>query len=278
MDADEANALETFEFEGFAIPEELAILTGGGGDSWQGISSAHMAAYERYCPLRSGQHILEVGCGVGRDAIPIARLQGPQGSYLGVDIIQRSISWCQGNITPRYANATFHHFDILSEFYNPTGSLTVADTSFPIGDGTIDRNILQSVFTHMFEDDIVHFLSEFRRVLRPGGLVLASFFVVDDETLAMADAADGVLTFRHPWSEGCLINDPDTPEGAIAYRRAVFDRILDRGGMTLDQPVHLGSWSGRTGVPDGQDIAILKQGPEAGPWKRLRRRLGIRGS
>jgi SAM-dependent methyltransferase len=278
MGTGESGGAETFEFDGFDIPEDLAILTGGGGDTWQGISSAHMAAYHRYCPLRAGHDVLEVGCGVGRDAIPIAQLIGPTGSYLGVDIIERSIAWCRDNITPRYANATFHHFDVRSEFYNPTGSLTVADTVFPVGDGRIDRIILQSVFTHMFEDDIVHFLSEFRRVLRPGGLVLASFFVVDDETLARADAENGVLTFRHPWADGCLINDPATPEGAVAFTRTVFDRILERSGMVLDQPIHLGSWSGRPGVPDGQDIAILKRGPEPGLLKRLERRLRARGT
>jgi SAM-dependent methyltransferase len=276
MSTGEPSAAETFEFEGFIIPEDLAILTGGGGDTWQGISGAHMAAYERYCPLRAGQYVLEVGCGVGRDAIPIAQLIGPTGTYLGVDIIQRSITWCQDNITPRLTNATFHHFDIHSDFYNPAGTLTAADTAFPLDDGVVDRIVLQSVFTHMWEDDIVHFLSEFRRVLRPGGLVLTSVFIFDDETLAMADAPDGVLTFRHPWSEGCRINDPDTPEGAIAYTRQVFDRILARSGMALDQPIHLGSWSGRTGVPDGQDIAILKRGPDVGLLGKVRRRL--RGS
>jgi len=38
----------------------------------------------------------------------------------------------------------------------------------------------------------------------------------------------------------------------------------------LAEPVHVGSWCGRTGVEDGQDIAILKP---ARPLSFLRRRL-----
>jgi hypothetical protein len=35
----------TFAFEGFDIPVDLAILTGGGEETWAGISAAHLAAY-----------------------------------------------------------------------------------------------------------------------------------------------------------------------------------------------------------------------------------------
>jgi hypothetical protein len=45
--AAEQRAAGTFESEGFVIPEDLAILTGGDRDKWESISRAHMAAYDR---------------------------------------------------------------------------------------------------------------------------------------------------------------------------------------------------------------------------------------
>src|ERR1700722_1711449 len=98
------SAARTFEFAGFRIPKDLAILTGGGEDSWQSISEAHIAAYERYSPVQAGQSVLEVGCGGGRGAIPLLHALGPEGSYVGLDIIGPSIDWCRENITPRVPN------------------------------------------------------------------------------------------------------------------------------------------------------------------------------
>jgi SAM-dependent methyltransferase len=198
---------DSFSFEGFDIPLDLAILTGGGAETWDGISAAHLAAYARYCPLAAGHDVLEVGCGVGRDAIPLARVLGEGGSYVGVDVSGPSIAWCREHITARHPNFGFAHLDIRSEFYNPQGSQAGHEISLPVASSSIDRIILQSVFTHMFEPDITHFLREFRRVLRRHGRVFASFFVLDEESMGLAAetparAVAGSTTSgtpRRPW-------------------------------------------------------------------------------
>jgi SAM-dependent methyltransferase len=250
---------ETFDFEGFAIPDDLAILTGGGEETWLAISLAHMAQYSRYSPIHPGQNVLEIGCGVGRDAIPLIKLLGPDGSYVGVDIIERSISWCRDNIAERYRNATFAHLDVASPFYNPSGRLSGLEVRLPGQDGQFDRIILQSVFTHMFRDEIVHYLSEFRRLLRDDGVVFATFFVADKDSRRLAVESGAELRFERRRGRGCRIADPKNPEGAVGYTSKALGRMLKRGGMVLEQPIHLGFWSGRRETPDGQDVAILKK-------------------
>jgi SAM-dependent methyltransferase len=261
----------TFRFEGFDIPVELAILTGGGEETWAGISAAHLAAYERYCPLRAGHDVLEVGCGVGRDAIPLTRVLGGDGSYVGVDVSQPSIEWCQAHITGPHSNFSFAHLDIRSEFYNPHGTLSAQEVVLPVATDSVDRIVLQSVFTHMFEPDITHFLREFRRVLRPDGRVFVSFFVLGKESLQLASATPEVLKFVHPHGDGCRINDLGYPEAAVGYTPPALRRMVRRGGFAFDQPVHLGSWCGRQDVDDGQDIVILKP-----TWRTLTRRTAGR--
>jgi SAM-dependent methyltransferase len=248
----------SFAFEGFAIPHDLALLTGGGEATWAGIAAAHLAAYARYCPLRPDHDVLEIGCGVGRDAIPLTRVLDGGGSYVGLDVSGPSITWCQENISPRHPDFAFAHLDIHSEFYNPGGVLSGREVTLPVADGSIDRIVLQSVFTHMFEPDITHFLREFRRVLRAEGRVFASFFVLEPESVRLAQETPDVLKFAHARGNGCRINDLASPEAAVAYTPAALRRMVRRARFTLDQPVHLGSWCGRQGVEDGQDIAILK--------------------
>jgi hypothetical protein len=78
-----------------------------------------------------------------------------------------------------------------------------------------------------------------------------------------------VLKFAHVHGDGCRVNDLGYPEAAVGYTPEALARMVRRGGFTFDQPVHVGSWCGRTGVEDGQDVAILKP---AGLLPFLRRR------
>jgi len=253
-----------FDYEGYKIPVELVNLTGGGTETWHMISTGHMDEYKKYLPIDPNHAILEIGCGVGRDAIQLTKHLSEGGSYIGIDIIEPSIKWCQKNITPRFPNFKFLFFDIKSQIHNSSGKIKTTDIRLPIEDNSIDIIILQSVFTHMFEADIVHYLKEFSRVLRSGGKVFTSFFIFDEETLQMAQknklgSHQVTLTFEYPYGDGCRINDENYPEGAVAYTREALNRMLRKSSLVLDQPIHLGHWCGREGVPDGQDIVIMKK-------------------
>jgi ubiquinone/menaquinone biosynthesis C-methylase UbiE len=248
---------EVFDYETYQIPVDLVNLTGGGIDTWHEISVGHMLEYSTYCPIEPDHSIVEVGCGVGRDAIQLTKMLSSHGRYLGVDIIAPSIRWCQDNITQRHPNFRFAHFDVKSQIHNSNGVLSTRDIRLPVPDASVDRVILQSVFTHMFEDDIVHYLKEFRRILHSDGAVFASVFLTDDASLAMAKETGQTLTFPFVYGDDCRINDERFPEGAVGYTEEALARMAQRGGMRFDQPIHRGFWCGRQGVTDGQDICIL---------------------
>lgn len=263
----EVTEQQLFEYKGYRIPVPLVDLTGGGTDTWDVIARGHMEQYAKYAPIGRDASVLEVGCGVGRDAIQLTEHLTSAGSYVGIDIIRPSIEWCQQNITPRHPNFKFHYLDIQSQIHNASGALKVREVKLPVPSASADRIILQSVFTHMFFDDIVHYLREFRRILKPGGRVVTSFFVIDDEVRSMLEAARGELadlplTFAFPHGEGCSINDETYPEGAVAFTPRRIEQMLSKSGMALDQPIHPGFWSGRQGLTDGQDIAVLKADPK----------------
>jgi SAM-dependent methyltransferase len=247
-----------FKYKGYELPVGLVNLTGGGVDTWDIISRGHMEEYARYCPIEPHHTVLEPGCGVGRDAISLTKVLGKNGRYIGIDIIKPSIEWCQQNITPKQPNFVFHYLDIQSQIHNPGGQSATTSYVLPASTLSVDRIVLHSVFTHMFRDDIVHYLREFARVLRPGGLVMASVFVMSDEALEMAAKTNGPLKFEHKLGDGCYINDPEYPEGAVGYTMPALEAILKSGGMRLAQPIHYGFWCGRENVKDGQDILVLR--------------------
>lgn len=254
-----------FKYGSYSIPEDLVIATGGGTDDWERISQYHVEMYRKYTPLNPDDFVLEVGCGVGRDAIQLANILSDKGKYVGFDIIKPSIDWCKQNITKKHKNFTFHYYDIKSQIHNSEGTITTRDIKLPAKDGTVDRIFLHSVFTHMYEKDIIHYLKEFRRVLKPDGLVIASFFVLDDKALDLASKGKGKkhrhpLSFEYKYGKGTYINDKDYPEGAIGFTPKKLQSILRKGGISIHGGfVHRGGWSGIKEASNGQDILILSK-------------------
>jgi len=204
--------------------------------------------------------VLEIGCGIGRDAIPLIDVIGSTGTYLGVDIIKPSIDWCQKHISEKNKNFVFCHFDVRDQLHNSSGKLLTSQIKLPIEDSVIDRIILQSVFTHMFPYDIKHYLKEFERVLKKGGLIYATVFLYDDEIIHSARLTNLTpfnLRFEHELIAGIRLNDPVYPTGAVAYTKVFMDSLVDGSGLFNVRTLN-GAWSGYYKYPDdGQDVIIL---------------------
>jgi len=250
-----------YHYEGFNIPLDLMHLTGGGPDTFDAISKAHIQNIDNFVGLKEDYFVLEIGCGIGRDAIPLTKRLSSRGKYFGMDIIGPSITWCANNITKTCPNFVFKHYDVQDDLHNPGGTIRTQDISLPIENRSVDIIILQSVFTHLLRDDILHYLKEFNRLLKPSGRVYATMFIYNDAILASAKKNNLTiwnLRFDHLYEEGCRINDIKHPTGAVAYTQAVLAQLLQKSGLKLSRPLLKGAWSGYYAVPDdGQDVAIL---------------------
>jgi len=60
--------MSLFEFKGFKIPEHLILLTGAGSETLDTIGQAHITNYKKFMGLEPDMTLLEIGCGIGRDA------------------------------------------------------------------------------------------------------------------------------------------------------------------------------------------------------------------
>lgn len=88
--------------------------------------------------LAPGARVLELGCGVGRIALPLTQFLSAAGSYDGVDVMPAPIRWCADTITPVYPNFRFHALNLHHPLYNPGGAAATDGVTLPFADGSFD--------------------------------------------------------------------------------------------------------------------------------------------
>jgi SAM-dependent methyltransferase len=127
--------------------------------------------------LKENSTVLDMGCGCGKDARSL--LYHPYvEKYIGFDAYRPNIDWCLESIAPRTDERfEFYYIDVLSDCYNPKGTVRGTEVVFPTGDRSIDLAFAASLFTHLLEPDANHYLREVTRVLAPGGLFLPTILV-----------------------------------------------------------------------------------------------------
>jgi arsenite methyltransferase len=102
------------------------------------------------CP---GSTVVDIGCGAGVDSILAARMVGPSGRVIGVDMTAEMVEKATDNaVAAGVTNAEFYQGE--------------ADR-LPVGDGAVDVVISNGVFNLCIDKPKV--LAEVFRVLRPGG-------------------------------------------------------------------------------------------------------------
>ena len=178
-----------------------------------------------FCNLSSASRVLDVGCGPGRLPIGILRLIGEVEKYRGVDVDRRVINWCRNHITKGHRGFQFVHINVRNARYNPKGNRLLKGFKLPFRDGEFDIIYLFSVFSHMIIDELEIYVSEFCRMLDPGGkLFLTGFFEKNVPT--MVANPNG---YRGKW-RGEL--------HCVRYNIDFFKDLLHRNGFAVERFDH----------------------------------------
>jgi SAM-dependent methyltransferase len=207
--------------------------------------------------LEPDERVLDIGCGAGRMARPLAGFLQPPGRYEGFDIVPEGISWCRRRYARAHPHFTFRLADVANPLYHPTGRVPARSYRFPYPDGAFDFAFATSVFTHLLEPEARRYLSEAARVLRPGGRVLLTFFLLDAQTEQLGAQRRWAFPFNEP--HGAAFTVPGgLPEEAVAYPAAWLQERLAELNLRPDGPIRPGSWSGRGDGLSFQDIVVAR--------------------
>lgn len=240
---------------GIEIPVELDFV---GGHLFEETGNEFLKYFTKLGGLKPEHDVLDVGCGIGRMAIPLAGYLNQQGSYKGFDIVPHGIQWCQENITPKYSKFEFFLADVYNKQYNPDGASESANYKFPFADESFDFIFLTSVFTHMLAEDLENYLSEISRVLRPGGTCLITFFLINPKSEALIQSGKSLQDFQHNIGI-CRIVNQDMPESSTGYEEAHIRSLYTKYNLAIIEPIHFGGWSGRETFTSYQDIVCARK-------------------
>ncbi len=174
--------------------------------------------------------ILDFGCGCGRVTRYWAQLDGPE--IHGCDVNPELVAWCSQNLPFMRA--------VRTEVEPPT---SYESDSF-------DLVYALSVLTHLPEALQLPWMSEFRRILRPGGVLV--FTTLGESAKARASRQD-----RADFAAGRLVvNRPDLPGSNLCIALHPYEYVASR----LLEGFTLLSFTNGPPTPGGQDTYVARVG------------------
>lgn len=238
-------------------PDSDSVFVGDG--SYRAVGAEFLGHFIRMGGLRPESSVLDIGSGIGRMAVPLTQyLDADHGRYVGIDPVESGVSWCRKAIAPVYPNFAFQHADIAHELYNPMGKINGKALKLPYPDRTFDFAIMTSIVTHLPPDEVLVYFSEVSRMLKPGGRLFVTAFVVDQVAARNENGRrDPRLGFNRSGDGPCWFVPGLPPLAAVGFDDGFLDRALERGGFsTLLKS--LGHWRGQD-AGHYQDVFVAER-------------------
>ncbi|NEO52712.1 MAG: methyltransferase domain-containing protein [Okeania sp. SIO3B5] len=206
--------------------------------------------------LEPKDHILDVGCNIGTVAYALVHYLHPSGRYEGFDMVKNLISSVQKEITTRKPNFNFNWHNIHHPLYNPTGTILAINFTFPYPDESFNCVCIPHLLTHLQGLEVMHYLDEIHRVLKPGGRCLLICFLINSVSEQLMAKGKNFQQLIYETEYG-FTKDINLPEKGIGFRENLLLQWINERGFNVLEKSY-GSWCGRTSSFK-EDLLILEK-------------------
>ncbi len=236
-------------------PPKGDIYIGSGDFIMQGIHQLELL--KTHINLKQDDSVLDIGSGIGRTAVALTEYLTIEGSYEGFDVVEKGVKWCRHKIGEAFPNFKFSYVPLNNDLYNKN-KVEAKSFKFPYNDNSFDKAFLFSVFTHMSTKEIANYLFEIKRVLKPGGLCLATFFAY---SAAIKEWVASNSHFSFPVDKGNYrLMSKNVKSANIALQADFLDKLIIDAGLRKIKVME-GYWKkdvSKQQNNDYQDIVIIE--------------------
>ena len=204
--------------------------------------------------LSPNSHVLDLGCGCGRLAMPISMLL-ESGKYYGIDVWKDGIEWCRSNISARRPAASFYLAEANNNYYFEARTNAKNIFSVPFAPSeSIDFAFAISLFSHLVYDDALSYYRDVARALKPGGVLYVTGFVID-KFFSQFQRETGQHAQLQEDAEGCFYaySGQDFFAG---FSPAKWQELFAAAGLEV-LSFELGSWALKPGARPYQDTFVV---------------------
>jgi SAM-dependent methyltransferase len=147
--------------------------------------------------FKSGDRVLDLGCGNGRFGIALSERHV---LYEGIDPMLPCIDFCKFAFEG-CSNLNFSHIDVCNDVSNPSGKVQPENFAIPFEANYFENVICYSIFTHLETLGVAqHYISEISRVLKPNGKLFITCY------RSPPDPKPDININRTVYSESDIIN------------------------------------------------------------------------
>lgn len=239
-----------------------------GPEHFLGAMSALFPELVQRGNLTPAAHVLDIGCGCGRLALPFSYFLA-EGRYYGIDVWPEGIAWCQEHITARAPGCDFRVLEAANNYYfqDFDGTKRNRFALAHIPERSIDFVFAISVFTHLIAEDAAQYLGEIARVLRPDGVAYLTAFMIDAPFFAFV-ARTGDHRGVKPVASG-VYQAYAGSDFFCGYAPERWAAMASAAGLRI-VGVEPGTWAEKPGARVYQDTFILQTAsaePGAVDWR-----------
>jgi len=239
----------------YGVPPRGKIFTGPG--DYVKLGEKFLGYFKELGGLKPGHKVLDIGCGIGRMALPLTGYLSTEGSYDGFDIVKSGINWCNKHIASRYPNFRFQYTGLYNSLYNTADKADAGNFVFPYPDQRFDFVFLTSVFTHMMPAEVEQYINEIGRVMKPGATCLMSLFIVNCESEDLMIRQPNHMNF--PVNKGFYrLHSVQVDTANVAYDEEWLLDKLENANLKMET-IKYGQWCGRTSFFDYQDLLVCSK-------------------